>query len=65
VTTSAKKQSPTTTVQLSTADAAQAGVQMRVLARSHRMPDEVAELLDRVGQQLFSAARVAMEGGGS
>lgn len=52
-----------TTVQLKTADAAQAGLQMRVLARTARIPDDVADLLDRVGSQLFAAARAAMEGG--
>jgi hypothetical protein len=55
---------PVVTVTISAHDAAQAGLQMRVLAHTHRMPDEVADLLDRVGQQLFSAGRLAANGGG-
>jgi hypothetical protein len=34
---------PVVTVTINAHDAAQAGLQMRVLAHTHRMPDEVAD----------------------
>lgn len=61
--TDPKNPQPIATVTLGAHDAAQAGLQMRVLSRTARMPDEVAELLERVGQQLFSAGRLAANGG--
>jgi hypothetical protein len=58
-----KPDEPIVSVTLTANDATLAGLQMRVLSRTARVPDEVAELLERVGRQLFAQGRLAAEGG--
>ncbi len=58
---------PPVTVVLDAEDAALVGATLRALGRTNRTPDPVAnERLVRVGDQLFSAARLAgvVRGGG-